>query len=87
LAAHLSEFLGWTPVNVKLLLPPRQSRGISLCISVDRKHDAKWLFPQEKATSHRSQKVYLYSENGLGRRRAVPGEHNCLARLPSVIRS
>ncbi|MGD0894134.1 MAG: ABC transporter permease, partial [Terracidiphilus sp.] len=23
------EFLGWTPVNVKLLLPPRQSRGIS----------------------------------------------------------
>jgi hypothetical protein len=29
LAAHLSEFLGWTPANVKLLLPPRQSRGIS----------------------------------------------------------
>ena len=29
LAAHLSEFLGWTPVNVKLLLPPRQSRGNS----------------------------------------------------------
>jgi DNA invertase Pin-like site-specific DNA recombinase len=23
------QFLGWTPVNVKLLLPPRQSRGIS----------------------------------------------------------
>jgi IS5 family transposase len=27
LAAHLSESLGWTPANVKLLLPPRQSRG------------------------------------------------------------
>ena len=33
LAAHLSEFLGWTPVNVNLLLPPRQSRGISRRIS------------------------------------------------------
>jgi hypothetical protein len=30
LAAHLLEFLGWTPENVKLLLPPRQSRGNSL---------------------------------------------------------
>src|SRR5208283_4409174 len=29
LAAHVLEFLGWTPVNVKLLLPPRQSRGNS----------------------------------------------------------
>jgi diguanylate cyclase (GGDEF)-like protein len=29
LAAHVSEFLGWTPVTVKLLLPPRQSRGVS----------------------------------------------------------
>ncbi len=26
--SHL-ELLGWTPGNVKLLLPPRQSRGIS----------------------------------------------------------
>ena len=33
LAAHLSEFLGWTPANVKLLLPPRQSRGNSHWIS------------------------------------------------------
>ena len=33
LAAHLSEFLGWTPANVKLLLPPRQSRGNSRLIS------------------------------------------------------
>jgi hypothetical protein len=34
LAAHLSEFLGWTPANVKLLLPPRQSRGNSHWISL-----------------------------------------------------
>ena len=30
LAAHVREFLRWTPVSVKLLLPPRQSRGLSL---------------------------------------------------------
>ncbi|WP_291775765.1 hypothetical protein, partial [Castellaniella sp.] len=30
LAAHELEFPRWTPVNVKLLLPPRQSRGDSL---------------------------------------------------------
>src|ERR1700724_1224946 len=30
LAAHVREFLRWTPVSVKLLLPPRQSRGVSL---------------------------------------------------------
>lgn len=29
LADHDLEFLGWTPANVKLLLPPRQSRGAS----------------------------------------------------------
>jgi len=29
LGGSLSEFLGWTPANVKLLLPPRQSRGNS----------------------------------------------------------
>jgi hypothetical protein len=29
LAAHESEFRRWTPGNVKLLLPPRQSRGVS----------------------------------------------------------
>ena len=34
LAAHLSEFLGWTPANVKLLLTPLQSRGNSRLISV-----------------------------------------------------
>jgi acyl-CoA hydrolase len=33
LAAHAVEFHGWTPGFVKLLLPPRQSRGISFCIS------------------------------------------------------
>ncbi|TDQ49297.1 hypothetical protein EV696_1041, partial [Permianibacter aggregans] len=27
--AHVSEFPLWTPVIVKLLLPPRQSRGNS----------------------------------------------------------
>src|SRR5829696_3774783 len=31
LAAHDSEFPRWTPVFVKLLLPPRQSRGVSRC--------------------------------------------------------
>lgn len=29
LAAHVPEFLRWTPLSVKLLLPPRQSRGAS----------------------------------------------------------
>ena len=32
LAAHESEFRRWTPGNVKLLLPPRQSRGVSLVL-------------------------------------------------------
>ena len=31
LAAHDQEFPRWTPVAVKLLLPPRQSRGDSHC--------------------------------------------------------
>jgi glutathione S-transferase len=31
LAAHVVEFHGWTPGFVKLLLPPRQSRGVSFC--------------------------------------------------------
>ena len=34
LAAHLSESRGWTPANVKLLLPPRHGRGISRLIRV-----------------------------------------------------
>jgi thermostable 8-oxoguanine DNA glycosylase len=34
-------------------------------IAVDRKHVLKWLFHQEKATFHGSQKVYVYSENAL----------------------
>jgi len=34
-------------------------------ITVDRKHNVKWLFPQEKATFHCSQKDYMYSENAL----------------------
>jgi len=32
LPAHLSEFLGWTPVNVKLLPRPRQSCGIPVAL-------------------------------------------------------
>jgi hypothetical protein len=32
LAAHEWEFRRWTPGNVKLLLPPRQSRGVSLVL-------------------------------------------------------
>jgi hypothetical protein len=28
-------------------------------------HDAKWLFPQEKATLYELKKVYVYSENAL----------------------
>src|ERR1700676_1719854 len=31
LAAHAWEFPRWTAVSVKLLLPPRQSRGVSRC--------------------------------------------------------
>jgi hypothetical protein len=34
-------------------------------IGVDRKHTLKWLFPQEKATFHGAEKVYMYSENAL----------------------
>jgi len=34
-------------------------------IGVDRKHTLKWLFPQEKATYHGTEKVYMYSENAL----------------------
>src|SRR4029079_14389956 len=30
LAAHVREFPRWTPLSVKLLLPPRHSRGVSL---------------------------------------------------------
>jgi hypothetical protein len=36
---------------------------------VDRKHTLKWPFPQEKATFHCSQKVYVYSENALKSKR------------------
>ena len=32
-------------------------------IGADRKHTLKWLFPQEKATFHGTEKVYMYSEN------------------------
>jgi hypothetical protein len=42
------------------------ARQIAYCIfgiGVDRKHTLKWLFPQEKATFHGTEKVYMYSEN------------------------
>jgi hypothetical protein len=35
-------------------------------MGVDRKHTLKWLFPQEKATFHGTEKVHMYSENALG---------------------
>ena len=34
-------------------------------IGVDRNRALKWLFPQEKATLHAPQKVYVYSGNAL----------------------
>jgi hypothetical protein len=46
-------------------------------IGVGRKHALKWLFPQEKATFHRAQKVYVYSET------ALEGE---LVDIPVVVR-
>jgi len=32
-------------------------------MGVGRKHAARWLFSQEKATLHAAQKVYMYSKN------------------------
>jgi hypothetical protein len=41
-------------------------RGYSIFgIGVDRKYALKWLFSQEKASLHGSQKVYVYFENAL----------------------
>jgi hypothetical protein len=37
----------------------------SFGIGVDRKHALKWLFHQEKATLHYTQKVFVYSETAL----------------------
>jgi hypothetical protein len=31
-------------------------------IAVDRKDPLRWLFPQEKATLHGAQEVYVYSK-------------------------
>jgi hypothetical protein len=45
---------------------PQPGTGYSIFgIGVDRKHEAKWVFPQEKATFDYSRKVYVYSENAL----------------------
>src|ERR1039458_2423341 len=44
---------------------PQSRPYSSFGIGVDRKHALKWLFPQEKATFHRAQKVYVYSETAL----------------------
>jgi hypothetical protein len=39
-------------------------RGYSIFgIGVARNRTLKWLFPQEKATFHSAQKVYVYSES------------------------
>jgi hypothetical protein len=48
-------------------------------IGVDRKHTLKWLFPQEKATFHGTEKVYMYSENALaqGRESTTLNTTNC----------
>ncbi len=40
----------------------------SFGIGVDRKHVAKWRFPQENGTFRCSQKVYVYSEIALALR-------------------
>jgi hypothetical protein len=36
-------------------------------IAMDRRHTSEWIFPQEKATFHNLQRVYVYSENALVR--------------------
>jgi len=43
---------------------------------------AEWLFYQEKATLHCSQKVYMYSENALVARPAPQAEAVALSRQP-----
>jgi hypothetical protein len=45
-------------------LPPRALQHFR--IGVDRRDELKWRFPQENATFHQSQKVYVNSENALG---------------------
>src|ERR1017187_2344621 len=49
------EFLGWTPVNVKLLLPPRQSRGIS---PLFREHAASISISHSRFPLRQRQRVY-----------------------------
>ena len=44
---------------------PRTGHYSVFGIAVDRRKTLKWLFPQEKATFHNPEKVYVYSENAL----------------------
>ncbi|MFT3791048.1 MAG: membrane dipeptidase [Rudaea sp.] len=46
LGGSRSECFRWTPVNVKLLLPPRQSRGNSYSCLVDASHASDEVFDQ-----------------------------------------
>ena len=69
---HAIERIGGWPRFLSQPLPPatslRNTRSKSYSIfgiGVDRKHTLKWLFPQEKATFHGTEKVYMYSENAL----------------------
>jgi hypothetical protein len=64
------------------------SRGISgyssFGIAVDRKHALKWLFHQEKATIHYTQKVYVYSETALDFRRGKREPESCVEKPVEV---
>ena len=66
LAAHLSEFLGWTPVNVKLLLPPRQSRGNSHLISVKTAKSPAYVAARLKLTELAPAVVEAFSKDEIG---------------------
>ena len=56
LAAHLSEFLGWTPVNVKLLLPPRQSRENSRLIRT-----ARYTYGKQFKSKYLKAEIYTFA--------------------------
>ncbi len=53
-------------------------------IAIDRKHALKWLFHQEKATFHCSQKVYAYSETALAPEETLS---KALVRIQAFLRS
>ena len=58
LAAHDWKFRGGTPVSVKLLLPPRQSRGASHCWLVsdaDGRRSGQTVSPEVDAVTHETE--------------------------------